>query len=237
MKKSIECLQSNLCCECSKPFAQGTMRLGGALLAPCSVTPGRVHVAGLEFHEDCTYSWHETFNKGVQHQLCDYVPLLPRDDVHTNNAFLKWREDCLSKHKLIMAFCAGCGLQAQEHCRFRACSGCRNVRYCTTECQTAHWPTHKPLCKAPSKGPVERSVIDESLRCACFTAYETSLFERMFTNLCSRAECTNVVEGPIPASMYVGECALRKPGSLPGHVIATKYCSQKCQIAVTSHKK
>jgi len=30
---------------------------------------------------------------------------------------------------------------------FKLCGGCRYVRYCTAECQKAHWPTHKVLCK------------------------------------------------------------------------------------------
>jgi len=28
------------------------------------------------------------------------------------------------------------------------CSGCRTARYCSRECQTRHWPEHKPVCKA-----------------------------------------------------------------------------------------
>jgi len=28
------------------------------------------------------------------------------------------------------------------------CSGCRTARYCSRECQTRHWPDHKPVCKA-----------------------------------------------------------------------------------------
>lgn len=40
--------------------------------------------------------------------------------------------------------CPGCGEQAVA---LRACSRCRTARYCSRECQAAHWPQHKRECK------------------------------------------------------------------------------------------
>lgn len=32
------------------------------------------------------------------------------------------------------------------------CSRCKSVRYCSKECQKAHWKEHKKVCKAPEEG-------------------------------------------------------------------------------------
>jgi len=40
--------------------------------------------------------------------------------------------------------CANCG----EAHNLKACDGCRLVRYCSSQCQRAHWRVgHKPLCR------------------------------------------------------------------------------------------
>ncbi|KAF1851403.1 uncharacterized protein K460DRAFT_351329 [Cucurbitaria berberidis CBS 394.84] len=40
-----------------------------------------------------------------------------------------------------------CAMCHKESSRQR-CSGCKNVKYCSTDCQSSHWATHKLLCKA-----------------------------------------------------------------------------------------
>jgi len=61
--------------------------------------------------------------------------------------------------------CASCGKQAYVEGRnwsadkfqLKACKGCvgstkdGDVLYCSSECQKAHWPEHKKLCKRRSK--------------------------------------------------------------------------------------
>ncbi|KAJ7659303.1 hypothetical protein DFH06DRAFT_1327129 [Mycena polygramma] len=39
--------------------------------------------------------------------------------------------------------CTGCAAGDRE---LRRCSKCRRALYCSTECQTKHWPSHKPSC-------------------------------------------------------------------------------------------
>ena len=41
-------------------------------------------------------------------------------------------------------YCEYCGKE-DEH--IQMCTGCRRVRYCSAECQNAHWSEHKPNCK------------------------------------------------------------------------------------------
>ena len=56
----------------------------------------------------------------------------------------------LSSHEQHLALmtgavaCAGCGRPAVG---LRACARCRAVRYCSRECQAAHWPQHKRQCR------------------------------------------------------------------------------------------
>ena len=40
--------------------------------------------------------------------------------------------------------CSACGLMGTV----RACGRCHATKYCNTECQRVHWPTHKAVCKA-----------------------------------------------------------------------------------------
>jgi hypothetical protein len=40
---------------------------------------------------------------------------------------------------------------AQEGTTLSECSGCRSVRYCSRDCQLAHWSAHKELCKSIKK--------------------------------------------------------------------------------------
>ncbi|KAI6125917.1 ankyrin [Pisolithus croceorrhizus] len=41
--------------------------------------------------------------------------------------------------------CESC---ATEQSGLRQCARCHTVRYCSVECQRAHWPTHRPNCRA-----------------------------------------------------------------------------------------
>lgn len=47
----------------------------------------------------------------------------------------------------------------------KICGGCKNISYCSLECQQADWPSHKCLCKnfqafaGPQPGPYTRRVV------------------------------------------------------------------------------
>ncbi|CAF9908570.1 MAG: hypothetical protein HETSPECPRED_008116 [Heterodermia speciosa] len=44
--------------------------------------------------------------------------------------------------------CGACHKQGSD--TLKHCSRCKNEAYCSTECQTQHWPTHKAHCKRPN---------------------------------------------------------------------------------------
>jgi hypothetical protein len=57
-----------------------------------------------------------------------------------------------------VAVCDGCGRHNyfpvlvrwawKESCVLKSCSGCKQRRYCSAECQKVHWKGHKQRCKA-----------------------------------------------------------------------------------------
>ena len=62
---------------------------------------------------------------------------------------------CRVVHQLACRMFAACGYECAA-CRAREsaadvnllrCTRCRAVKYCGRECQAAHWPYHKQVCK------------------------------------------------------------------------------------------
>jgi len=43
--------------------------------------------------------------------------------------------------------CASCGIAAGSDIKLRKCTACKNVKYCSVECQKNHRPKHKKACK------------------------------------------------------------------------------------------
>lgn len=54
-----------------------------------------------------------------------------------DNIFRKKRND----------WCATCHVVETKEIRFKSCSRCKTVKYCSKECQTSHWREHKGECK------------------------------------------------------------------------------------------
>ena len=57
--------------------------------------------------------------------------------------------------------CAGCGLakSAAGGKKFRKCTGCKMARYCSIECQRAHWMAEVHCHKETCKGVYDRQVL------------------------------------------------------------------------------
>ena len=43
--------------------------------------------------------------------------------------------------------CQQCSVHGTPSKPVKACSKCKHAHYCSVECQQAHWPEHKVLCK------------------------------------------------------------------------------------------
>jgi hypothetical protein len=61
--------------------------------------------------------------------------------IHESNAVI-------SSHGALLGMCINCGLIADK---LFACTKCHHVRYCSKDCQRAHWPVHKVGCKRPDE--------------------------------------------------------------------------------------
>ena len=48
-----------------------------------------------------------------------------------------------------LRICANCGLETTA--KLQKCGRCRRVRYCSLECQEAHWPSHRIDCRRRTK--------------------------------------------------------------------------------------
>jgi hypothetical protein len=44
--------------------------------------------------------------------------------------------------------CELCRNTAKGEVKLKTCTACKSVKYCSRECQRAHWKVHKPACKA-----------------------------------------------------------------------------------------
>ena len=42
--------------------------------------------------------------------------------------------------------CAACGGRPKAGAKLSRCARCKNVSYCSAECQRGHWPKHKAAC-------------------------------------------------------------------------------------------
>jgi hypothetical protein len=45
--------------------------------------------------------------------------------------------------------CAQCGTKAERDRRLMKCGRCRDVHYCSKECQMRHWNVHRKWCDDP----------------------------------------------------------------------------------------
>jgi len=67
------------------------------------------------------------------------------------NAFESDREDINRRMQSFAWTCTQCG-QERSRDGIKMCGGCKIAMFCSKECQKAHWPTHKRVCRLGSSG-------------------------------------------------------------------------------------
>ena len=88
--------------------------------------------------------------------LCFVSQALRDDDPKTDAAALRRLDAAIARlqGRAEARKCTACGRYeatgpaAPLQIQVRRCAGCRATRYCSDECQRAHWPAHKAACRA-----------------------------------------------------------------------------------------
>nr|GAT48226.1 predicted protein [Mycena chlorophos] len=72
------------------------------------------------------------------------------------------REDCIDLFSGALSFCEHCNLCVpKKQGKLDTCGRCKCVRYCSRQCQIAHWPIHKKLCRSPEQLAAEGHTAQE----------------------------------------------------------------------------
>lgn len=90
------------------------------------------------------------------------------------------------------------------------CAGCKTVQYCTVECQTADWPTHKARCSALNKArrKEKKAAREESFRVLA-PGDTVSIFGLTSAVGGKYNGCEGVVAADQPSNIKIGRVALQ----------------------------
>ena len=89
--------------------------------------------------------------------------------------------------------CANCGKGEESSGDLKACIACKMVKYCNRECQIAHRPQHKKLCKKRAAEIRDEELFKEPLPpedCPiCFLPLSTQADQKTFHSCCGKTTC------------------------------------------------
>lgn len=71
------------------------------------------------------------------------LPVLPGESTSTSVS-----SDCSSDEQNDLLNCGSCGIEPTIDRPLLLCGKCNEQRYCSRECQKAHWSRHKKCCQA-----------------------------------------------------------------------------------------
>ena len=111
--------------------------------------------------------------------------------------------------------CANCGKAESDDIKLKTCAACKGTEYCSRECQAAHWPNHKAVCKNRAA-----EILDEKLfkdpparpECPiCMLPLPFDAKHHFFKSCCGQTICMGCVhsqniEDYRNAGEYVGTC-------------------------------
>ena len=93
--------------------------------------------------------------------------------------------------------CANCGTGEEDENKLKACTACKLVRYCSRDCQKAHWPRHKKACKKRAAELRDQELLKdhpESEECPiCMIALPVDPDQVMFKACCGKTICCGCI--------------------------------------------
>ena len=127
------------------------------------------------------------------------------------NNFAKLEEGKFSKIELCMACCS-----AAFEGIFKACGRCKDVVYCSEECQKDNWGHHKNRCDKL----YEKRIFDHIMSCTVKQCKLCEEYKKQYAQLTKKycAHCS-VSESDVSKHFVCSQCK------------STHYCSTKCQHA------
>lgn len=102
--------------------------------------------------------------------------------------------------------CEECELAEETHTKFKVCGQCKDVRYCSRECQKTNYAKHKTNCKKKAinrKLPPKRVPFNLPVPCRCFTKDEARTWD---PNVCSNYDCNKSVIQPSLVVLCSSKC-------------------------------
>jgi len=195
--------------------------------------------------EACNEQFHaELIADGYTDKILVFIPLTPQHLVELDAPLqTHWRQRVLTLPiQYSGTACDNCTARHMEGTpKFKMCSACTTVRYCSRECQVEDWKAgHRAKCGKPLEATVklretvppresaeemkqvrDRQLAEETEHAACFDAIDMARRRASRAFTCSWHKCERKIEGPVPLSMVVTNC--RIPGAAP-HITPTAYC-------------
>jgi hypothetical protein len=71
------------------------------------------------------------------------------------------KERMVEENRISSIQCGQCrDIEPENDALFSKCSQCKMVYYCSRECQSTHWPTHKKMCTKPAKASLPEPLLN-----------------------------------------------------------------------------